>query len=175
MSKLIILHEEGEDGNSMPNLEAPVVAVSKAVSNLVRSVRTADNYTFIFQQVTVKCKSYRDVMSRCGQTPHSWHSCVKTRIFEIFKFVYFHHFEWVLTPDDDLTMPIFCSGWAATPSTTPLTPRWNRRCPSRSPWSRRRRSHSPWLARVWSPIPTPRWKYDEFDIYFRHLWTPLHP
>ena len=55
----------------MPNLEAPVVAVSKAVSNLVRSVRTADIYTFIFQQVTVKCKSYRDVMSRCGQTPHS--------------------------------------------------------------------------------------------------------
>ena len=36
VSKLIILHEEGEDGNSMPNLEAPVVAVSKAVSNLVR-------------------------------------------------------------------------------------------------------------------------------------------
>ena len=71
VSKLIILHEEGEDGNSMPNLEAPVVAVSKAVSNLVRSVRTADNYTFIFQQVTVKCKSYRDAMSRCGQTPHS--------------------------------------------------------------------------------------------------------
>ena len=35
---MIILHEEGEDGNSMPNLEAPVVAVSKAVSNLVRSV-----------------------------------------------------------------------------------------------------------------------------------------
>ena len=38
MSKLIILHEEGEDGNSMPNLEIPVQAVSKAVSNLVRLV-----------------------------------------------------------------------------------------------------------------------------------------
>ena len=36
VSKLIILHEEGEDGNSMPDLEAPVVAVSRAVSNLVR-------------------------------------------------------------------------------------------------------------------------------------------
>ena len=36
VSKLIILHEEGEDGNSMPDLEAPVVAVSKAVNNLVR-------------------------------------------------------------------------------------------------------------------------------------------
>ena len=38
VSKLIILHEEGEDGNSMPDLEAPVVAVSRAVSNLVRWV-----------------------------------------------------------------------------------------------------------------------------------------
>ena len=36
VSKLIILHEEGEDGNSMPDLEAPVVAVNKAVNNLVR-------------------------------------------------------------------------------------------------------------------------------------------
>ena len=36
VSKLIILHEEGEDGNAMPDLERPVHAVSKAVSNLVR-------------------------------------------------------------------------------------------------------------------------------------------
>lgn len=36
VSKLIILHEEGEDGNAMPDLERPVQAVSKAVSNLVR-------------------------------------------------------------------------------------------------------------------------------------------
>ena len=36
VSKLIILHEEGEDGNAMPNLERPVQAVSKAVENLVR-------------------------------------------------------------------------------------------------------------------------------------------
>jgi len=43
VSKLIILHEEGEDGNSMPNLEAPVVAVSKAVSNLVRVGRDTIN------------------------------------------------------------------------------------------------------------------------------------
>ena len=35
---MIILHEEGEDGNSMPDLEAPVVAVSKAVNNLVRYI-----------------------------------------------------------------------------------------------------------------------------------------
>ena len=51
---MIILHEEGEDGNSMPNLEAPVVAVSKAVSNLVRCVRTEDNYTVIFLQSVSK-------------------------------------------------------------------------------------------------------------------------
>lgn len=50
---MIILHEEGEDGNSMPNLEAPVVAVSKAVSNLVRSVETED-YTVIFLQSVSK-------------------------------------------------------------------------------------------------------------------------
>ena len=54
VSKLIILHEEGEDGNSMPNLEAPVVAVSKAVSNLVRSVGIMDNYTVIFLQSVSK-------------------------------------------------------------------------------------------------------------------------
>ena len=36
VSKLIILHEEGEDGNAMPDLERPVQAVSQAVSNLVR-------------------------------------------------------------------------------------------------------------------------------------------
>ena len=36
VSKLIILHEEGEDGNAMPDLEVPVVAVSRAVANLVR-------------------------------------------------------------------------------------------------------------------------------------------
>jgi len=36
VSKLIILHEEGEDGNSMPDLEMAVQAVSKAVNNLIR-------------------------------------------------------------------------------------------------------------------------------------------
>ncbi|XP_071749315.1 vinculin isoform X2 [Lepeophtheirus salmonis] len=36
VSKLIILHEEGEDGNAMPDLEKPVQAVSDAVANLTR-------------------------------------------------------------------------------------------------------------------------------------------
>lgn len=43
VSKLIILHEEGEDGNSMPDLETPVQAVSKAVANLVRVGRDTIN------------------------------------------------------------------------------------------------------------------------------------
>jgi len=43
VSKLIILHEEGEDGNSMPDLEAPVVAVSRAVNNLARVGRDTIN------------------------------------------------------------------------------------------------------------------------------------
>lgn len=36
MSRLVILHEEAEDGNAMPNLSLPVQAVSKAVANLVK-------------------------------------------------------------------------------------------------------------------------------------------
>ena len=43
VSKLIILHEEGEDGNAMPDLERPVDAVSKAVDNLVRVGRDTIN------------------------------------------------------------------------------------------------------------------------------------
>ena len=36
VSRLVILHEEAEDGNAMPDLERPVQAVSKAVTNLVK-------------------------------------------------------------------------------------------------------------------------------------------
>lgn len=36
VSRLVILHEEAEDGNAMPDLERPVMAVSKAVVNLVK-------------------------------------------------------------------------------------------------------------------------------------------
>jgi len=32
----VIIHEEGEAGHQMPDLERPVVAVSKAVNNLVK-------------------------------------------------------------------------------------------------------------------------------------------
>uniref|UniRef100_A0A4D5R9C1 Vinculin n=1 Tax=Scolopendra viridis TaxID=118503 RepID=A0A4D5R9C1_SCOVI len=36
VERLVILHEEAEDGNAMPDLERPVQAVSKAVANLVK-------------------------------------------------------------------------------------------------------------------------------------------
>lgn len=36
VSRLVILHEEAEDGNAMPDLERPVQAVSRAVANLVK-------------------------------------------------------------------------------------------------------------------------------------------
>ena len=36
VSELVILHEEAEDGNAMPDLTAPVRAVSSAVINLVK-------------------------------------------------------------------------------------------------------------------------------------------
>jgi vinculin len=36
VSRLVILHEEAEDGNAMPDLEKPVQAVSRAVTNLVK-------------------------------------------------------------------------------------------------------------------------------------------
>lgn len=36
VSRLVILHEEAEDGNAMPDLARPVQAVSLAVTNLVK-------------------------------------------------------------------------------------------------------------------------------------------
>ncbi|GAB6023144.1 hypothetical protein CHUAL_007224 [Chamberlinius hualienensis] len=36
VERLVILHEEAEDGNAMPDLERPVQAVSRAVANLVK-------------------------------------------------------------------------------------------------------------------------------------------
>ncbi|EEC14249.1 vinculin, putative [Ixodes scapularis] len=43
VSRLVILHEEAEDGNAMPDLERPVKAVSMAVSNLVKVGRETIN------------------------------------------------------------------------------------------------------------------------------------
>jgi Vinculin family len=39
----VILHEEAEDGNAMPDLERPVQAVSRAVANLVKVGRETIN------------------------------------------------------------------------------------------------------------------------------------
>lgn len=36
MSRLVILHEDAEDGSAMPDLEKPVQAVSRAVMNLIK-------------------------------------------------------------------------------------------------------------------------------------------
>ncbi|XP_017781341.1 PREDICTED: vinculin isoform X2 [Nicrophorus vespilloides] len=43
VSRLVILHEEAEDGNAMPDLEQPVKTVSVAVSNLVKVGRDTIN------------------------------------------------------------------------------------------------------------------------------------
>ncbi|XP_071450431.1 vinculin isoform X6 [Hetaerina americana] len=43
VSRLVILHEEAEDGNAMPDLERPVYAVSRAVANLVKVGRETIN------------------------------------------------------------------------------------------------------------------------------------
>ncbi|KAG8199192.1 hypothetical protein JTE90_016019 [Oedothorax gibbosus] len=43
VSRLVILHEEAEDGNAMPDLSRPVQAVSKAVANLVKVGRDTVN------------------------------------------------------------------------------------------------------------------------------------
>ena len=53
VSRLVIIHEEGEAGSEMPDLSRPVLAVSKAVHNLVKvgreMVQTTDDK--VMQQV----------------------------------------------------------------------------------------------------------------------------
>lgn len=36
VSRLVILHEEGEEGQAMPDLTKPIGAVSRAVENLIK-------------------------------------------------------------------------------------------------------------------------------------------
>eukprot|EP00095_Tigriopus_kingsejongensis_P010849 maker-scaffold1333_size47127-snap-gene-0.11 protein:Tk10849 transcript:maker-scaffold1333_size47127-snap-gene-0.11-mRNA-1 annotation:"vinculin-like isoform 1" len=52
VSRLVIIHEEGEAGHEMPDLERPVLAVSKAVTNLVKVGRDMSSSTddLILQQ-----------------------------------------------------------------------------------------------------------------------------
>ena len=59
VSRLVIIHEEGEAGSDMPDLSRPVLAVSKAVHNLVKvgreMVQTTDDK--VMQQVRQLFKS----------------------------------------------------------------------------------------------------------------------
>ena len=63
VSKLIILHEEGEDGNAMPDLERPVQAVSKAVANLVRVGNDTINSSQVYKNSMIH--EDLDCSSRC--------------------------------------------------------------------------------------------------------------
>lgn len=47
VSRLVILHEEAEDGNAMPDLTRPVGAVSRAVDNLIKVSRIRSNHCSI--------------------------------------------------------------------------------------------------------------------------------
>lgn len=44
----MILHEEAEDGNAMPDLERPVMAVSRAVTNLVKVMEDFHSICFTY-------------------------------------------------------------------------------------------------------------------------------
>jgi hypothetical protein len=48
----VILHEEAEDGNAMPDLERPVMAVSRAVTNLVK-VRKFSHSSHVMYRMTL--------------------------------------------------------------------------------------------------------------------------
>lgn len=45
VSRLVILHEEAEDGNAMPDLARPVQMVKLAVDNLVKVLHFAHSFT----------------------------------------------------------------------------------------------------------------------------------
>lgn len=45
VSRLVILHEEAEDGNAMPDLAIPIRAVKAAVDNLVRVGANSADYS----------------------------------------------------------------------------------------------------------------------------------
>ena len=53
VSKLVILHEEAEDGNAMPDLARPVQAVKLAVDNLVK-VRKRGLFSVLFVLQIIK-------------------------------------------------------------------------------------------------------------------------
>ena len=54
MSRLVIIHEEGEAGHEMPDLSRPVQAVSNAVTNLVKVklIKSMLTDTILFNTLT---------------------------------------------------------------------------------------------------------------------------
>jgi len=52
VSKLVILHEEAEDGNAMPDLARPVHAVKLAVDNLVKVLGCTMSLCLVFPVIS---------------------------------------------------------------------------------------------------------------------------
>ncbi len=65
VARLVIIHEEGEAGHEMPDLERPVVAVSKAVTNLVKVRGGRKIYIRRFWREMKGCQ-----LSLCSGIPH---------------------------------------------------------------------------------------------------------
>lgn len=61
VSKLVILHEEAEDGIPMPDLQQPVRSVSNAVSNLVKVIKNFRKIVVCFRtMIQFAHVSFRD-------------------------------------------------------------------------------------------------------------------
>lgn len=58
VSRLVILHEEAEDGNAMPDLARPVQAVSLAVNNLVKVITLFYNVSMQFLSAFIKFEQF---------------------------------------------------------------------------------------------------------------------
>ncbi|XP_013776382.1 vinculin-like isoform X3 [Limulus polyphemus] len=81
VSRLVILHEEAEDGNAMPDLERPVQAVSKAVTNLIKvgreTINSSDDHILrqdmpvALQRVEKASKLLEDASSLLKTDPYS--------------------------------------------------------------------------------------------------------
>ncbi|XP_076353432.1 vinculin-like isoform X8 [Tachypleus tridentatus] len=81
VSRLVILHEEAEDGNAMPDLERPVQAVSKAVTNLIKvgreTINSSDDHILrqdmpvALQRVEKASKLLEDASSLLKADPYS--------------------------------------------------------------------------------------------------------
>lgn len=81
VSRLVILHEEAEDGNAMPDLEKPVLSVSRAVTNLVRvgkeTIQSSDDPIFrqdmpaALQRVELASKLLEEASAMLKLDPYS--------------------------------------------------------------------------------------------------------